>query len=265
MAVKAVAKACRLLTHLADAEVPQPLHRLARAEGLPASTAHRLLETMCAEGLVEQLPDRRYRVGLAAFQMARAAAATRTALAAAEPVMAAVAAEVEEGVSLILFRGHEAHHLRRIEGPRTLHAAAVRLGGRLPLHCTAAGKVLLASLAPAQARELLTQVPLGRMTAHTTTEPGDLLAELDAVRAQGYALDDQELEDDLMSIAAPIHDHSGTAVAALSVSGHRSRIAGELRAVVIARVRSAAAQISRALGAGPHSDVDATSGAAASG
>jgi DNA-binding IclR family transcriptional regulator len=249
LAVKALAKACHLLTHLAAAEVPQPLHRLARAEGLPASTAYRLLETMCAEGLVEQLPDRRYRVGLAAFQMARAAAATRTVLAAAEPVMAEVAAEVEESVSLVLFRGEEAHYLRCIEGPRTLHAAPVRLGGRLPVHCTASGKVLLASLPPAQCRALLARAPLAAMTARTLTDPDAVLAQLEAVRAQGHAVDDQELEDDLVCVAAPIRDHTDLCVAALSVSGHRARIDGDLRATVIARVRAAAARISIALGA----------------
>ncbi len=249
LAVKALSKACHLLTHLAAAEVPQPLHRLARAEGLPASTAYRLLETLCAEGLVEQLPDRRYRVGLAAFQMARAAAATRTVLAAAEPVMAEVAAEVEESVSLVLFRGDEAHYVRCIEGPRTLHAAPVRLGGRLPLHCTASGKVLLASLPPAQGRELVTSMRLAATTARTMTDPDAVLTQLRAVRVQGYAVDDQELEDDLVCVAAPIRDHTGGAVAALSVSGHRSRLDGEARALVIARVRNAAARISTALGA----------------
>jgi DNA-binding IclR family transcriptional regulator len=254
LAVKALAKACRLLTHLAEAEVPQPLHRLARTEGLPPSTAYRLLETMCAEGLVEQLPDRRYRVGAAAFQMARAAAATRSVLATAEPVMAALAAEVEESASLVLFHGHDAHFVRCIEGPRTLRAVPARLGARLPLHCTGSGKVLLASLPVAECCALVSRLRLNAVTARTLTDPAALLEHIAAVRAQGYAVDDQELEDDLVCVAAPIRDHTGAVVASLSVSGHRSRVAGTRRACVVDCVRAAADRISAALGARPQSD-----------
>ena len=249
LAVKALAKACRLLADLAAAQSPQSLHRLAGAENLPPSTAYRLLHTMCAEGLVEQLPDRRYRIGLAAFQMARAAAATRSVLGAAEPVMAALAAEVEESVSLVLFESREAHYVRCIEGPRTLRAVPARLGARLPLHCTGSGKVLLGSLPPSECRELLSRAPLRAMTPRTMTDPDALLDHVAAVADQGYAIDDQEMEEDLVCVAAPVRDHTGRVAAALSVSGHRSRVTGERRTLVIQGVLAATSRVSAALGA----------------
>jgi DNA-binding IclR family transcriptional regulator len=249
VAVKSLAKACRLLRDLAAAEAPVPLHRLARTEGLPPSTAYRLLETMCREGLVEQLPDHRYRVGVAAFQLARAASATHSVLSAAEPVMAALAARVEESVSLVLFQGREAQYVRCIEGPRTLRAVPARLGAPLPLHCTGSGKVLLASLEPEECRAWTLSHPLPAMTARTLTDPERLLAHVATVREQGYAIDDQEMEEDLVCVAGPIRDHSGAIVAALSVSGHRSRIAGQGLSVVIVQVVAAAAEISGLLGA----------------
>jgi DNA-binding IclR family transcriptional regulator len=109
--------------------------------------------------------------------------------------------------------------------------------------------VLLASLPPGECRELLARLPLRAMTARTITDAETLFAHLASVREQGYAVDDQELEDDLVCIAAPIRDHSGAVVAALSVSAHRLRMAGEFRAAVIAWALEATARISAALGA----------------
>lgn len=248
MAVKSLVKACRLLSDLATSGEPEPLHILARRQSLPASTAFRLLETLCQEGLVEQMPDRRYRVGVLAFGLARVAQATRSVMKAAEPVMASLAGDVGESVSLVLFTGTAAHYVRCIESPRTLRMVPPQLGTRLPLHCTASGKLLLASLPEEQCHRIVERLPLIASTPFTLTDPERLLAEVVRVREQGYAVDEQEFEEGLICLAAPVHDARDGTVAGLSVSGHVSRLTGEARETVLAALRQAASDLSAELG-----------------
>jgi len=97
------------------------------------------------------------------------------------------------------------------------------VGTRVPAHATSMGHVLLAGLSPAELDAYLSVADLAPLTSHTITSPEALRAELDKVRAQGWALVDQELEDGLRSVAAPVRDTAGRVTAAVNVSSHASR------------------------------------------
>jgi IclR family transcriptional regulator, pca regulon regulatory protein len=100
---------------------------------------------------------------------------------------------------------------------------AINVGTRFPAYATSMGRVQLAGLAPEALDAYLARADLRRLTPHTLSTPEALRAELERVRAQGWAIVDQELEEGLRSVAAPIRDRSGTVVAAVNVSAHATR------------------------------------------
>jgi DNA-binding IclR family transcriptional regulator len=118
-----------------------------------------------------------------------------------------------------------------------------------PLHCSGVGKALLAFQDDATRAQLLDRMRLERHTAHTITDRTALEAQIAEIRARGVAIDDEEIEEGLRCVAAPIHDHSGGVIAALSISGPITRVSETSLDGIAAAVRDCADAISRELGA----------------
>jgi DNA-binding IclR family transcriptional regulator len=123
-----------------------------------------------------------------------------------------------------------------------------RIGSRQPAHCTAVGKVFLAHAAEEIVEKVIAS-GLPSRTDRTITSPQRLRTELGTVRLQGYAVDDIENEPDIRCVAAPVFDHGGTVVTAVSVSGPASRVTRERTAELAALLLESTAEISRGLGA----------------
>jgi IclR family pca regulon transcriptional regulator len=124
------------------------------------------------------------------------------------------------------------------------------VGSRLPAYCTSMGRVLLADLAPDERRQRLAQRPLQALTSRTLTDPQAVADEIDAVRRKGYSLVDQELEEGLVSMAVPLRDRSGHAVAALNISGQANRTPAEAMCeTLLPKLQKAASAIARLLAA----------------
>jgi IclR family pca regulon transcriptional regulator len=122
------------------------------------------------------------------------------------------------------------------------------IGSRLPAYCTSMGRTLLAELDDATLDALVDQHPLARRTERTITELHVLKAELAKVRAQGWCLVNQELEEGLVSLSAPIRDRAGRAIAAMNISGQVNRTSPEFMLQnFLPKLREAAAQISEML------------------
>jgi DNA-binding IclR family transcriptional regulator len=118
----------------------------------------------------------------------------------------------------------------------------------VPLHATSSGKLLLSLLPKGQRERLLSQLRLRGYTENTIVEPDKLRAELASIRARGYAIDDEEIEIGLRCVAAPIRDHSGRVVAAISVAAPVQRMSKKQVQAAIPPVLAAAENISRRLG-----------------
>jgi IclR family pca regulon transcriptional regulator len=135
--------------------------------------------------------------------------------------------ELVERVLSLLGRGLDGIdivYVARVPTAARIMSINLGIGTRLPAFATSMGRVLLADLPQEQVERLLEQAsPLAKYTAKTVTEPPALLREIDAVRRQGWAMVDQELETGLRSIAAPIVDGSGRSIAALNIGTHASR------------------------------------------
>ena len=133
-----------------------------------------------------------------------------------------------------------------VQGSRALTVAAA-VGRSLPVHATASGKVLLAHLADAES-EVALEGSLVAHTHRTITRPAELRRQLDVVRAQGFAFDDEELELGVRAVSAPVRDREGNVIAALSVTCPTSRLPLDRVPAIAAEARQAADAISRRLG-----------------
>ncbi len=169
---------------------------------------------------------------------------------AAQPVLERVAERLHESSSLAVLDGQEIVYLARAATRRIL-SIGLSVGSRLPADCTSMGRVLVAYASAAARAGYLSRVKLTRHTPHTITDKAALRAELDRVRASGYAVVDQELELGLRSMAVPVHRRDGTVVAAINVGVNAGRI--DAKALVreyLPVLQDAALEIGFAIGHG---------------
>jgi IclR family pca regulon transcriptional regulator len=139
-----------------------------------------------------------------------------------EPFVEELSSEVNESVSVSVLDGGEVVYVSRVATSRIM-TVSINVGNRLPAHCTSMGRVLLASMPLEEQRRRLGEAALTAYTKFTLTDEKLILAELVKVAKQGWAVNDQELEEGLRSIAAPIVDSSGRTVAAMNISTHVGR------------------------------------------
>jgi DNA-binding IclR family transcriptional regulator len=250
--IQTVSNALRLLeTFELDEEVG--VTELARHLHLHKNNVFRLLATLQDRGWVEQSPgSERYRLGTACSKLAAAYARTHGLTRRARPVLERLARGLGETAHLAVLRGFEVVHLDGEQAPG-LVVSGLRLGARMPAHCTALGKVLLGCAPPQTLEAYDRDVAAGGvspLTAETIVDRDKLIEHLRRVATQGWALDLEETSRGLVCVAAPIQDGSGQVVASLSISGPAFRLdRDELENRVGPEVVAAASGLSRDLGA----------------
>lgn len=224
------------------------LTQVARRVELSASTVYRLLETLRQQGFVDwDEGSGLFTVGLRAYQVGAAFSERSSLFAAAQGEMRLLVDDLNESANLAVLHGPEAVYVQQVEG-RQLVRMFTQLGASAPLHCSGVGKVLLAWQDQGSVKRQLGEEPFTAFTPHSITSLPEFLIELGRVREQGYALDDQERELGVRCVAAPIRDHTGGVLAALSVSAPTSRLNKSDVPRVLRRVQQAAQGISRRLG-----------------
>ena len=191
---------------------------VARALGIPKSSAHALLATMCRIGLLRKTPHLRYRLGWRVLALHRVLLETTEFRAEALPVMQSLVARYGETVHLAALDEGQVVYVEKLEGTRAVRVAVSRVGARLPAHCSAVGKVLLAFRPWSEVQAIVAAQGLPAFTPRTITSLAQLRAELEQVRQQGYAYDIEEVLPELCCVAAPIRDYAATVVAAMSLS-----------------------------------------------
>ncbi len=165
------------------------------------------------------------------------------------PFMHELAETLRESCSVAVLDGADAVYVARVAAKRIMSINLV-VGSRLPAHATSMGKVLLAYLPPSMLDEYFATAPLQPLTSRTICDEETLRKALQQVRERGWAFADQESEDGVRTVAAPLFDHSMQVQAAMNVSGHASRVSmKELRTTYLTVLMDAATKISRALGA----------------
>jgi DNA-binding IclR family transcriptional regulator len=203
-----------------------------RAE-LPKSTVHRILRRLVERGYARAQGDGVYVLGPRVLTMAGAMLGRLDVTALAGPVLRALHADVGHTVHFAMLSDDEAVYLEKLVDPGLPYQFASRVGGRIPLHCTAIGKALLAEM-------------------ETPPEmDGELRAELERVRERGFAIDDEENERNIRCVGAAVRDHTGAATHAISVTALTVELSLDDAVALGPRVVAAADAVSEALGARP--------------
>jgi DNA-binding IclR family transcriptional regulator len=241
--VQSIERAFIVLGALSDG--PVGVTELADRVGLPKSTVARLLGSLAREGAVEQEPgSSRYRLGGRLALLARSAASAPSLIELAHPALVRLAGEVEEVAGLSVRDGFDVRYLDQID---TTHQVGVRdwTGARVPMHAVSSGLVLLAQLPDSTVDDFLGS-RLTSFTSKTVTAPAAIRRRLARIRLDGYAWVHEEYAEGLNSVAAPVLDELGQAVAAVHVHGPAYRFphSGREREIELAVV-SAAGEIGR--------------------
>jgi len=221
-AVQSLDRALDLLEELARADRALGVGELAELTGLPQGTVHRLLQGLNQRGYVRRDAGRKYSLGSGSLRLADAA--QRALVRTARPYLVELVRRSGETANLAVLEGDDVVYVGQESSPHTLRMFA-EVGRHVPPHSTAVGKVLLAALPPERVLPLLRRTGMPARTPATITDPEAFLAELDRVRARGWAVDEQEQETGVRCVAVPV-GRPGRTVAALSVSGPADRFAG---------------------------------------
>lgn len=242
--IKSVDKALRLLEILSQSENPMRLRDIAVASELTRSNAFRMLQTLRDLGYVQQVGDgSQYDLTLKIFAIGARKVASNALVSAAHPVLQRLSERVAENVILSVREGLTSVAVDRIEGRAFVRTFAF-LGARAPLHAVSGGKVLLA-WAPDEVVDAMAE-NLTPFTQATISDPDRLRAEIDTIRARGYATTFHEINDVACGVAVPIRSRHGDVVAALSVSGPMEDLDDALIARFVTELNAHAAQIEQA-------------------
>jgi DNA-binding IclR family transcriptional regulator len=237
-----VEKALDVLFHLHGVAQPRGVTAIARALGFPKSSVHRSLAALVRRGLVEQDAQRRYRLGIGLVALGLGLLEREPVVLAARPVLEVAAEALGETLFLTAARGGEITVLDKIEGPGFLRAAP-RIGEKVPLHATAAGRLHLA-FAPESVA--LPEGPLQGFTQRTRTERAAVLREVALARRRGWAENREEWISGLVVVAAPVLADERL-VATVALAAPSVRLAARESARVAQQLLAAAGEIANRL------------------
>jgi DNA-binding IclR family transcriptional regulator len=248
--LKTVGDAFAVLDAISLKLVPMGIAELSKQVGIGRSKVHRILDTLKYWGCVEQDSDtHKYILGPKVLELAMNKLKATDLIKVVSPYLERLVKECEETVHLAVLDKGQVLYLDKKQGPQAIGIIS-KVGQRLPAHCTGLGKVLLAYLEEESLNEVINTVGLSRFTKNTITDKKRLKEELSKVREQGFAEDNEEIEDGLCCIAAPIRNYQGIVIAAISVSIPAFRMSGTKKEQMKRIVIEKAQRISMQLGYG---------------
>lgn len=220
---------------------------VAESLGLSRSATYRIVETLRELGYLEINPaSERLRLGVRAAELGMAALSGIDVVRLAPAYLQGLVETTSETVFMAVVDDDAVVYVYKEEGPQSVTMSS-RLGSRRPLHCTGLGKAYMSALPEEARRSLIGRLDLRRFTPNTITDAGALERELGLVARRGYAVDNVEVEEGVACYAAPVLDHRGVPVAAVSVAGPAERIfaKGERLGELVAKTTT---DLSRRLG-----------------
>ena len=251
--IQSVARAVSILECVASADSNAALGQISSELGLNKSTVHGIAATLEHLGYLARHPETgRYALGLKAWELGQSYVGNINILHESKVYMSNLVNKYQDTAHLAVLSDAEALFIHKIDCSRTV-GIRIRVGTRTPLYCTGVGKALLAAQPASQLEKLLSKMVFIQYTEKTITNPETLMAELQSIRSRGFSMDRGEYESDLRSVGAPIFDHSGQPVAAVSLAGSAQRLSGDRLFDITADVRETARLISERLGYQPPS------------
>ena len=224
--VKSLDKAMDILDVLSKERGGLSLSELSARCGFPKSTTHALASTMRDRGVLRQLSDGNYALGMRLFEYGSAVSRGFDISALARPHLESLSSLTGANSVITLLDGDNA-----VSFDYAVSSTGVQIipeiGVRLPLHCTSQGKLLLAYLPENKVASLYRKTQMQRYTPHTIADMDTLLSQLAAIREQGYAVEDGEYKVGLRSVSAPVYDNRGQIQYALTTVGFFRRVSAE--------------------------------------
>lgn len=235
-------KALAVLEALVHAGRPATLTELMQATGLPKPTLHRTLALFEDGGYVQREPaGRGYAVGSRLASLGLAILTNDSVATLRHAILRQLVADIGETCNLAMLRRGEVVYLDRVEADWALRLH-LPVGSTIPVHCSASGKLLIASLPAEQRAALLASMPLARFTERTLTDRNLMEKELDRIPAAGYALDNEEYVAGVACVAVPVRVN-GEAVAAVAVHAATARLPLQMAIELVPRLGDAAQRI----------------------
>jgi IclR family KDG regulon transcriptional repressor len=246
--VQVLDRALSILEVLGQEEPELTLAELSERLRLPKSTVHRLLGVLEQHRFVEKAArGGKYRLGLRLFELGSKVIANLDLRERARPYLERLVLETGETTHLCVLDDGEVLYLEKVEASRTVRVPSI-VGQRYPVHCGAAGKSLLAFLPDDELDKLIRARGLKAYTSNTITTLAQLRSELQLIRDRGYAIDNEEFEQGLRCIGAPVRDYSNKVIAAISIAGPTFRITEEKIPALARSVVAVAKELSAELG-----------------
>ncbi|KIX15517.1 IclR family transcriptional regulator [Dethiosulfatarculus sandiegensis] len=222
--LKSLAKGMHVLETLAKSGEPLPLAELSRRAGTNNATVTRICFTLSELGFIIRDRQRRFLLTPKLLYLGNASISSLGWRQVAQHYLEKLAQQTGETVNLSILQGNELMYLVRINNTGRILPFDLQLGSRLPLHCTSMGKSLLAFLNKDELDRILDGYEFNRITHRTLKNEREFLKELGRVRKQGYSVNDEELSVGLRSVAVPIKDSEGHALAALNIAVPTRRV-----------------------------------------
>jgi IclR family transcriptional regulator, pca regulon regulatory protein len=223
---------------------PMTIAQLSQRTAIPRAAVRRCLYTLAALGYVGSEDARSYSLRPRILALGHAFLSSTPLVYAVQPLLDQISAVLHESSSMAVLEDDEILYIARSSTNRRLLSIELGIGSRLPAYCTSMGRVLLASLSSAELDAYLSRVPLVKLTGRTVSTAEELKAALRTARRDGYCVVDQELEIGLRSIAVPVPDREGRAVAAINVGTQSSRVAvSEMESRFLPPLRAAAHEL----------------------
>ncbi|MBX9591404.1 MAG: IclR family transcriptional regulator [Hyphomonadaceae bacterium] len=239
----AVARAIGLIEAVAATGRPTTLKELASTQDIPQATAFRLCQRLEAAGyLVRDSGSRRYAVGMRLMRLGLDIVRNSGPMSARRTILTEVVDDIEETCNLTTLVGTEVLYLDRVETRWPLRVA-LEPGSRVPLHCTASGKLLLSSMPKATRERVLNTLELTAYTPRTIVEAKVLRRDLQRIAKRGFSTDNEEFLAGLVAVAVPIRDRKGRAFAAIACHAPVARLDLKRAVTLVPRLQQAAAKL----------------------
>lgn len=221
------------------------LQGLSEETNIPKPTLHRMLQQLESAGLLERSADsRQYGTGIRLRKLAENLLINDTFHGARHRVLRALVQEVGESCNLTALSGSEVMYLDRVETPAPLRFY-LHSGSRVPVHCSASGKLFLAGMTPAQRQRLLSHTPLEAFTHKTLTQWDALDEEIKQVKRQGFALDNEEFLPGLLCVAVLVPSAAGRSNLCVAVQAPIMRLTPDKALSLLPALHRAADALSR--------------------
>ncbi len=247
--VQSLGRAFAILEEVARHREGIGLAELSKLVGLHNSTTFHLAKTMVSLGYLRQEKDsKRYRVGRPLFALAASALDEIEMVNVATPVLEDLSRETSESSHFAVRMGDAVVVIARTSGPGAFQLTD-RVGVVRPAHCTALGKIILASLRPDQLKRFLDRVDLKPSTTKSITDIPVLLREIAEIKRSGVAFDDGEFNAEVRCVAVPVTDFTGQVIGALGISGPIWRLSNQALHTSAQIVQAAANRLSAEFGA----------------